>query len=56
MIAAEVIELLIKFDGDPDKLAREILRLRAEIEEAHRQRQAAAEYQRYHQQATWLDR
>ncbi len=32
MIAAEVVELLIEFDGDLDKLAREILRLRAELE------------------------
>jgi hypothetical protein len=37
-------------------MAGEILRLRLQIDEALRQRLAAAEYQRYHQQATWLDR
>jgi hypothetical protein len=40
MIAAEVIELLIKFDGDPDELAREVLRLRAELAEKDRQIEA----------------
>ncbi len=45
----KIADVLMEFAyGSPVSLAREILRLRAEIDEAHRKRQAAAEYQRYH--------
>ncbi len=56
LLAREILRLRKVLNTTRRDLSERYERVCRERDEANRQRQAAAEYQRYHQQATWVDR